>query len=340
MNVVPGYLLGLVVTGHLDAAQVFLGKDNPWWLVLSACALIGPLYALFKVLQWSSRNWSTHPIAESLSVFCNNNTTWLAVAADINIEFRRIDKICFDTNSITKIVATDNWIIKVTPYTLYFAHQSDTALIVNKSDTHALSLHSRGEVQYVNIEVILARSGAKSFNIRLNALGFKDLQDKISRPITILNSVVFHRTLLERFIDTFKEQIAQNPVYETAQELEQCVGCMQAISNVKLNKLCSDGNQTPEACVSCFCRPMWCVDCLAKWFASRQDDTAPETWLSSKCTCPVCRAKFCLLDVYAHPVDHDDDITKNVILRKTQLVIYSSILNFTIITTKEEILGE
>lgn len=32
-------------------------------------------------------------------------------------------------------------------------------------------------------------------------------------------------------------------------------------------------------------------------FASRQDPSTPETWLSSKCTCPVCRAKFCILDV-------------------------------------------
>ena len=49
------------------------------------------------------------------------------------------------------------------------------------------------------------------------------------------------------------------------QELEQCVGCMQAVSNVKLNKLCPDLNQGPEACVACYCYPMWCADCMAKW---------------------------------------------------------------------------
>lgn len=35
--------------------------------------------------------------------------------------------------------------------------------------------------------------------------------------------------------------------------------------NVKLNKLCREGDQTPDACVSCYCRPMWCVECMAKW---------------------------------------------------------------------------
>ena len=45
------------------------------------------------------------------------------------------------------------------------------------------------------------------------------------------------------------------------------------------------------------CRPMWCVSCLAKWFASRQNQYEKETWLRNKATCPMCRAKFCVLDV-------------------------------------------
>lgn len=56
-----------------------------------------------------------------------------------------------------------------------------------------------------------------NFNIRLKSLDFQDLQNKAKKPIVILNSVVFHRTLLDRFVDTFKEQVAQNEVYETAQ---------------------------------------------------------------------------------------------------------------------------
>lgn len=61
------------------------------------------------------------------------------------------------------------------------------------------------------------RSGAKSFDIRLNALDFKDLQDKITRPIIILSNVKFHKTLLDRFVDTFKEQVAKNRQFETSQ---------------------------------------------------------------------------------------------------------------------------
>ena len=72
-------------------------------------------------------------------------------------------------------------------------------------------------MKYYKLQVTPTRPGTKSFNIRLNALDFKDLQDKVTRPITVLENVVFHRTLLDRFIDTFKEQIAQNPEYETGQ---------------------------------------------------------------------------------------------------------------------------
>lgn len=52
---------------------------------------------------------------------------------------------------------------------------------------------------------------------RLNAFDFRDLQDKVSRPITVLQNVTFHRTLVDRFLDAFREQVAENPFYETSQ---------------------------------------------------------------------------------------------------------------------------
>lgn len=61
------------------------------------------------------------------------------------------------------------------------------------------------------------RAMAQEFDIRLNALDFKDLQDKVSRPIVVLHNITFHRTLLDRFIDTFKEEVNKNPFYDTAE---------------------------------------------------------------------------------------------------------------------------
>ncbi|KAK4875589.1 hypothetical protein RN001_012011 [Aquatica leii] len=221
-----------------------------------------------------------------------------SVAADINTEFRRIDKISIQANAICTVIATENWIMKVTPLTIFIAHQSDATLNVNQCDTHSLSPENSRQVQYITIEVKSSRESIQPFNIRLNALDFKDLQDRIARPITILPNVLVHKSLMDKFVDTFKEVVVDNPRYETDQELENCIGCLQKQANVKLQKMCIEDseNATEESCATCYCRPMWCIDCMAKWFASRQDSDKPDTWLSSKCTCPMCRTRFCLLD--------------------------------------------
>ena len=53
------------------------------------------------------------------------------------------------------------------------------------------------------------------------------------------------------------------------------------------------------SCRQCFCRPMWCFSCMSKWFAARQNQQQPETWMGSTAPCPMCRAQFCVLDVLA-----------------------------------------
>ncbi|GLV34250.1 uncharacterized protein CBL_00181 [Carabus blaptoides fortunei] len=262
--------------------------------------LIAPSYVLYQIYYWSQNDWLTHPIALNLTNVCNPDTG-PDIISYINAEYRRIDKICIQTNSVVRVIVTDNWLIKVTPYNVYFAFRNNTSLIVTSSDTHTVSVSNQREVQYINIQVKSSLPHVQPFYIRLNALDFKDLQDKWLMPITVLPSVTFHRTLLDRFVDAFKEQINFNAKYETSQELESCIGCMQTIANVKLQKLCVEDPQVhrdPEqVCTSCSCRPMWCADCMARWFASRLDESVPDTWLASKCTCPMCRSKFCIFDV-------------------------------------------
>lgn len=289
-----GYVFLMML--HYDYEQTYILQ------LFTTTAFIAPTFAMYQIYVWFRDKWKNHPIAVNLSYFCNSDLVdWLSVAAYINMEYRRIDKICIQTNSVIKVIVTDNWIIKVTPYNMHCAFRDDTALIVTSSDTHTVSVSTRREVQYINIEVKSTRPHVQPFNIRLNALDFKDLQDKWLRPITILPNVTFHRTLLDRFVDAFKEQIKFNAQYEATQELESCIGCMQTIANVKLQKLCvEDPNvhrEPDQACTKCSCRPMWCADCMARWFASRLDESIPDTWLASKCTCPMCRAKFCIFDV-------------------------------------------
>ncbi|KAB0794453.1 hypothetical protein PPYR_11293 [Photinus pyralis] len=292
-----GYVTGLWFFNYSEEIISLWTFDKSllWQLFTNSC-FIFPLLALYQIKTWSDDNWKNHPIAVNLSRFCNNNGTWLSVASDINVEFRRVDKISIQTNAVSRVIATENWILKVTPLTIFVAHQSDATLNACHTDTHTMSAENFGHVQYVTIEVKSARDNVPPFKIRVNTADFRDLQDRLARPITITPDILVHKSLMDKFVDTFREVVQDNPVYSTEEELDNCIGCMQKTANVKLQKVCTD-NTGDNACVTCYCRPMWCMECMAKWFASRQDNERPDTWLSSKCTCPMCRATFCVLDV-------------------------------------------
>lgn len=141
---------------------------------------------------------------------------YLRITYDYYNLFFSIDKICIQTNPIIKVIATENWVIKLTPLTMFIVHQSDASLVVNQTDTHQISPQNNA-AQYVNIEVKSARNNVEPFVIRINALDFKDLQDRVARTITVLPNVVFHKTLLDQFVDAFKEAIRNNPVHVTNQ---------------------------------------------------------------------------------------------------------------------------
>lgn len=88
-------------------------------------------------------------------------------------------------------------------------------MFIFKSDSHDLSEVSADAIQFVNIRVKPTRAGVQEFMIRINALDFKTLQDRMLRPITILDGVSFNKTVIDRFIEVFKQQISSNPTYHT-----------------------------------------------------------------------------------------------------------------------------
>ncbi len=85
----------------------------------------------------------------------------------------------------------------------------------------------------------------------------------------------------ERFVEVFRSEVSANPEADPPgpgePEPESCIGCMVQPANVKLVRRCrgEDGDggggegaqqqDTANPCVNCYCRPMWCVDCMAKW---------------------------------------------------------------------------
>ena len=154
----------------------------------------------------------------------------------------------------------------------------------------------------------------------MNSLDYENLQERLQNRIENKDNIEIFKSITERFVEVFKERVDQNPKIVVAeevedkqtaaavaarlnlrpvflQELESCIGCMVTQADVKLSRRCltSEGDISAQeddensSCVACSCRPMWCSSCMAKWFASRQDQKRPETWLSSKCPCPTCR---------------------------------------------------
>lgn len=83
--------------------------------------------------------------------------------------------------------------------------------------------------------------------------------------------------------------------------MEQCIGCMTEIANVRLINRCESLDELgPEAaCGNCLCRPMWCLSCLARWYASRliHKGIPPTEWFLNRVSCPTCRTVFCVRDV-------------------------------------------
>lgn len=243
---------------------------------------------------WSWNNWSNHPFAQLL---LKHGSPWRAVASNVNLEFRRISKFSSIIGG-TSLYITDSWIIKCSAYKVDIAHQPDVHLSIIHAEDHAISHESSVSVQFLNITVASINPGVKPFVIRLNSTDYGDLREKLQAPIRNARNVVIHQSLSDKFIEAFKEQVSQNTRYqlnEGEEDPEPCIACMQVQANVKLQKLC--GSAGEGECVPCYCRPMWCIDCMGKWYASRQDQQQPDQWLASTSPCPTCRAKFCMLDV-------------------------------------------
>lgn len=105
------------------------------WKTLIVAAILLPGLVAAAIYYWSRKGWENHPIAKRLHKFSvqgHRLSDWKAVAASINDEFRRDDKVVIKMNPVSKLVVTENWIIKTGPYWINIAHQDDTALIAYK----------------------------------------------------------------------------------------------------------------------------------------------------------------------------------------------------------------
>ena len=264
---------------------------NPLHLLLTTLPLI--VSTVYSLYCYSSGSWRNHRLSRLLAAHTDNPREWQTVANALSTEFRRVDKFVHGT-TWGKVVVTDNWIIRCGLYEVSVAYQPDVHMSVQATQDYT-DPETLLSTQYININVSSINAACCDFRIRLISTDYSDLVNKVSAPILNVRNVVIQETLTERFEEAFREEISRNGLYTSDRDREECIGCLFAISDVKLSKLCDERGS--GECKHCLCRPMWCMRCMAKWFANRQDQTAPEKWLSGEAPCPTCRSKFCLRDV-------------------------------------------
>ncbi|XP_078717619.1 E3 ubiquitin-protein ligase TM129 isoform X2 [Lampetra fluviatilis] len=270
------------------------------YLLFCVCFLLTPteFRSAGITVQGLFSGWLGSEDLDFVRYHTRRTTTTMVVHALLPLEFRRIDKFATGPPE-ARVIVTDSWVVKVTPYKVNVAQQRDIHLTLTESRQHSLSPETSSAIQFLTIRVVSITPGVPAFDIRLNSTEYGELREKLHAPIRNARNVVIHQTLSDLFLEAFKTQVELNDCYYMPvgqpQETEPCIGCMQVPATVKLHKQC-DGNAEGE-CQTCFCRPMWCLTCMGKWFASRQDQQHPEVWLSSRAPCPTCRARFCILDV-------------------------------------------
>ncbi|XP_033829966.1 E3 ubiquitin-protein ligase TM129 [Periophthalmus magnuspinnatus] len=294
-----GYYLGMCLAAPEQHMEHFLEVSEGWQLYLLVVLTVH-VGAWTLVLYWSMWTWENHPISRMLQTHTNPpHTGWRFLASSLNTEFRRVDKFTAGVHG-ARVIVTDSWVLKVSTYGVSMALQSQCQLSVVHSRQHQMSPDAPSPTQILTLRVDSINRGVHPFQIRLNSTEYSELRDKLHAPIRNLANVVIYQSVSELFLDTFRAHVQDNPSYSLSrvQELEPCIGCMQVPANIKLVQLCqSQGSDSDGDCQRCLCRPMWCVSCMGRWFASRQDQQRPETWLSSRVPCPTCRARFCILDV-------------------------------------------
>ncbi|XP_043188090.1 E3 ubiquitin-protein ligase TM129-like [Amphibalanus amphitrite] len=283
-----GYCLGLWWTAE--------GPGRPlasWEIAAVIASALLAAAGLLCWYRWWRTDWYSHPLARVLTSYSETGL-WRQTASEVNREFRSVDKFATDAVAAHRVIITDNWLIKLTPYKVHLLHVDHVYLdLESSSEPHVLSERT---CQTVTCRVVSMRPAVPDFVIRVTSEQLPEVRHRLGRRVRNLRNVVIHQTLTERFVDAFRRVVHENLPVVVTEDLEQCIGCGEVPAGVRLARQC--GQMGPgEPCRECNCRPMWCLDCFAKWFASRQDQDQPETWLASKCPCPTCRSTFCVLDV-------------------------------------------
>uniref|UniRef100_A0A7E4W6M8 Transmembrane protein n=1 Tax=Panagrellus redivivus TaxID=6233 RepID=A0A7E4W6M8_PANRE len=261
----------------------------------SLLVLLGAVAYIFKIAR---ANFQDHSILANLSKYMDVEVTLQNLITEVNEECRNFHNFKVEYVGYSKVVITENWIIKASMYTIQFLKISDARLtLIRAIDPPVLASDVSG-LQLIDVLAESVESRIKPITIRVYSRAmFAELKNHLGRNIEIKADIQLKASLNERFVDVFNTQIQQNPryAYDYRYDIEPCMGCQFVDANVKIDKNCLDTNL--PYCKPCQCKPMWCTTCIARIFASKQIEDEPERWMTGTAECPTCRATFCAFDV-------------------------------------------
>ena len=97
------------------------------------------------------------------------------------------------TNPISKTVLTNSWIIKISPYSVQAAHQNHVTLNLLKNEELNVTVDSSTGAQFLSVQVEHIQSKSSLFTIRLNALDYADMVDRLQSPINNLRGIIINQ---------------------------------------------------------------------------------------------------------------------------------------------------
>ncbi|KAK6033188.1 hypothetical protein OSTOST_00619, partial [Ostertagia ostertagi] len=315
----------LILSMYFTKEHAILFTSHPT-RVIHYISLISPLIAFGAVVYIAYHTMTRFRNLLAMQKLKDYGYDTQQVFTTLSSEFIRIDAFRHSISNVSKIIITDSCLFYCSRFQFVVAKLPDVQFhVVQAEDTMNRLHHALGMNQYLTVAVSLPPDIKHlNFEFKIDNVSMRDLETKLGAGrIEFSQEVRLKMSMTDKFIKAFLDQAKKNPRFHNyiKEELDPCLGCSEKLSNVKLWRQCQTVNINLELegetsnCTPCQCRPMWCVSCMARIFLAKQDQSRPASWLEGTCSCPTCRATFCIIDVALlsyfdeeNPADDDDEL--------------------------------